>query len=131
MRIRRRSRGWGPAGRGERMKVLIRDRLEAVGAPAWDGLVAASRLRSPFLSWTWQREWARVFAEDRRLEIHCVEDGSGGLVALLPLYESAPGTRQILGGADVSDYLDLMAVQGREEEAWMALLQARPPERGE
>jgi len=113
------------------MKVLIRDRLEAVGAPAWDGLVAATGLRSPFLSWTWQREWARVFAADRRLEIHCVEDGSGGLVAVLPLYEAAPGAMQVLGGADVSDYLDLIAVQGHEEEAWMALLQSRTAERVE
>ena len=113
------------------MKVLIRDRLEAVGAPAWDGLVAATGLRSPFLSWTWQREWARVFAADRRLEIRCVEDGSGGLVAVLPLYEAAPGAMQILGGADVSDYLDLIAVQGHEEEAWMALLQSRTAERVE
>src|SRR5262245_14088669 len=112
----------------EPMKVLVHDRLETVGAAAWDGLVAASRLRSPFLSWTWQREWARVFADDHRLAIHCVEDGSGGLVALLPLHESAPGRLQILGGADVSDYLDLIAVRGREEEAWMALLQARSAE---
>jgi CelD/BcsL family acetyltransferase involved in cellulose biosynthesis len=113
------------------MKVVVHDHLEAVGEAAWDRLVAASRLRSPFLSWTWQREWARVFAENRRLAIHRVEDGSGRLVALLPLHESAPGTLQILGGADVSDYLDLIAVQGREEEAWMALLQARSAERVE
>ena len=110
------------------MKVSIRDRLEAVGAPAWDGLVAASRLRSPFLSWTWQREWARAFAEGCRLEIRCVEDGGGNLVALLPLYEAGPGSLKILGGADVSDYLDLIAVNGREEEAWMALLQSRTTE---
>jgi len=84
------------------MKVLILDRLEAVGAPAWDRLVAATRLRSPFLSWTWQREWTRTFAEDRRLEVRCVEDRAGGLVAILPLYESAPGTLQVVGGADVS-----------------------------
>jgi CelD/BcsL family acetyltransferase involved in cellulose biosynthesis len=113
------------------MKVSIRDRLEAVGAPAWDGLVAASRLRSPFLSWTWQSEWARTFADDRRLEIRCVEDGGGNLVALLPLYESSPESLQIIGGADVSDYLDLIAVEGREEEAWMALLQSRTAERVE
>ena len=110
------------------MKVTIRDRLEAVGAPAWDGLVAASRLRSPFLSWTWQCEWSRTFADGCRLEIRCVEDGGGNLVALLPLYESSPGSLQIIGGADVSDYLDLIAVQGREEEAWMALLQSRTAE---
>jgi CelD/BcsL family acetyltransferase involved in cellulose biosynthesis len=110
------------------MKVSIRDRLEAVGASAWDGLVAASRLRSPFLSWAWQYEWARTFAADRRLEIRCVEDGAGKLISILPLYESAPGSLQLIGGADVSDYLDLIALQGREEEAWMALLQSRTAE---
>jgi CelD/BcsL family acetyltransferase involved in cellulose biosynthesis len=113
------------------MKVSIRDRLEAVGASAWDGLVAASRLRSPFLSWAWQSEWARTFAADRRLEIRCVEDGAGNLIAILPLYESAPGSLQLIGGADVSDYLDLISLQGREEEAWMALLQSRTAERVE
>jgi CelD/BcsL family acetyltransferase involved in cellulose biosynthesis len=113
------------------MKVSIRDRLEAVGAPAWDALVSASRLRSPFLSWTWQSEWVRTFADDRRLEIRCVEDGGGDLVAILPLYETPTGSLQMIGGADVSDYLDLIAVQGREEEAWMALLQSRTAERVE
>ena len=51
------------------MKVSIRDRLEAVGAPAWDGLVAASRLRSPFLSWTWQCEWSRTFADGQLSDV--------------------------------------------------------------
>jgi CelD/BcsL family acetyltransferase involved in cellulose biosynthesis len=110
------------------MKVSIRDRLEAVGASAWDGLVAASRLRSPFLSWVWQSEWVRTFAADRRLEIRCVEDGAGNLISILPLYESVPGSLQLIGGADVSDYLDLVSREGREEEAWMALLQSRTAE---
>src|SRR5258706_9074014 len=35
------------------------------------------------------------------------------------------------GGAEVSDYLDLIAVEGREEEAWAALLQSRGTERVE
>jgi CelD/BcsL family acetyltransferase involved in cellulose biosynthesis len=113
------------------MKVSIRDRLEAIGAPAWDELVASSRLRSPFLSWAWQSEWTRAFARDRRLEIRCVEDGGGSLVAILPLYESPAGPLQMIGGPDVSDYLDLISVQGREEEAWMALLQSRTAERVE
>src|SRR5262245_52091804 len=113
------------------MKVSIRDRLEAVGASAWDGLVAASRLRSPFLSWAWQYEWARTFASDRRVEIRCVEDDAGNLVALLPLHESSPGVMQLIGGVDVSDYLDLISSQGREEEAWTALLESRTAERGQ
>src|SRR5262245_66190472 len=100
------------------MKVSIRDRLEAVGASAWDGLVAASRLRSPFLSWAWQYEWARTFASDRRVEIRCVEDDAGNLVALLPLHESSPGVMQLIGGGDGSDYLELISSQGREAGGW-------------
>src|SRR3989454_10962236 len=43
--------------------------------------------------------------------------------------EAAPGVLTLLGGADISDYLDLIALAGREEEAWMALLQSRAAER--
>ncbi len=111
------------------MKVEVHDRFEAVGPAAWDRLVGASRLKSPFLTWTWQSEWARVFAATRRLEIRRVEDGTGQTVALLPLFEAEPGVLTAVGGADVSDYLDLIAVDEREEEAWMALLQSRAAER--
>ena len=111
------------------MKTDVVDRLEAVGAAAWDRLVAGSRLRSPFLTWPWQREWTRAFAADRRLEVRRVEDAEGRLVALLPLHEVEPGVLALLGGADISDYLDLIALAGREEEAWMALLQSRAAER--
>lgn len=111
------------------MKVSLHDRLEAVGASAWDALVVGARLRSPFLSWVWQREWIRAFAPDRRLEVRTVEDSAGQLVAILPLWEIAPGRLGLVGGADVSDYLDLIALAGREEEAWTALLQSRAAER--
>jgi CelD/BcsL family acetyltransferase involved in cellulose biosynthesis len=106
------------------VKVDLHDRLEAVGAEAWQALHARTRLRSPFLTWTWQSEWARFFAEGRRLEIWLVSDADGP-VALLPLYEAEPGTFRILGGTDVSDYLDLIAEADREAEAWAALLAAR------
>jgi len=111
------------------VKTDVVDRLEAVGAAAWDRLVAGSRLRSPFLTWPWQREWTRAFAADRRLEVRRVEDAEGRVVALLPLHEVEPGVLTLLGGADISDYLDLIALAGREEEAWMALLQSRAAER--
>lgn len=107
------------------MKVELHDRLEAVGAAAWNRLHGRARLRTPFLGWTWQREWARAFAAGRRLEVWCASDADGSPVAVLPLYEAAPGRLVLLGGADVSDYLDLLAVAGREEEAWAALLAAR------
>jgi CelD/BcsL family acetyltransferase involved in cellulose biosynthesis len=106
------------------VKVVTHHGFEGIGASAWASLHARSRLRSPFLAWAWQTEWARAFAPGRPLEIWRVEDGAG-LVAVLPLWEVAPGVRQLIGGADVSDYLDLLAAAGREEEAWTALLSAR------
>ena len=107
------------------MKITIHDRVDAVESLAWDSLLAGARLRSPFLSALWQREWVRAFAPGQRLEVRCVEDDRGRPVALLPLYESRPGVLSLVGGADVSDYLDLIALEGREEEAWMALLESR------
>jgi CelD/BcsL family acetyltransferase involved in cellulose biosynthesis len=106
------------------VKVLAHDSLDAVGAATWTALHARSRLRSPFLTWTWQVEWLRAFAPSHRVETWRLEDRDG-LVAVLPLWEVEPGVLQLVGGADVSDYLDLLAVAGREEEAWAGLLGAR------
>jgi CelD/BcsL family acetyltransferase involved in cellulose biosynthesis len=111
------------------VKTDVHDSLEAVGADAWDALHAETRLRSPFLGWTWQRHWVSAFGEGRRLEVRRVTDGTGRLVALLPLVETAPGRWLLVGGADVSDYLDLIAARDREEEAWAALLAARAADR--
>lgn len=108
------------------MKVDVHDRLEAVGATAWDELHARTGFRSPFLNWIWQREWAEAFAAGHRLEIWRVADADG-LVAVLPLYEADRGVFRMLGGVEISDYLDLIAVAGRENDAWAALLGARPP----
>jgi CelD/BcsL family acetyltransferase involved in cellulose biosynthesis len=111
------------------VKTDVHDSLEAVGADAWDTLHAGSRLRSPFLAWTWQREWVAVFGEGRRLEVRRVVDGTGRLVALLPLVETAPGRWLLAGGADISDYLDLIVLREREDEAWATLLGSRAADR--
>jgi CelD/BcsL family acetyltransferase involved in cellulose biosynthesis len=111
------------------VKTEILEDLDAVGPAAWQALHAASALRSPFLSWTWQSEWARAFAPDDRLEIRRVTDDAGRLLGVLPLHEAEPGVLRVLGGVDVSDYLDLLAEAGRESEVWAALLTSRPPTR--
>jgi CelD/BcsL family acetyltransferase involved in cellulose biosynthesis len=111
------------------VKVESADQLDSVGPEAWDALLAASRVHSPFLSWTWQAHWTAAFAPDGRLEVRRVTDADGNLVAVLPLYEATPGTLELIGGADVSDYLDLLARAGHEEDAWAALLQSRSAER--
>ena len=108
------------------MKIEVLERLDAVGPTAWQTLHAATALRSPFLTWTWQSEWARAFAPDDRLEIWRVLDDAGRLLGLLPLFEAEPGVFRLIGGVDVSDYLDLIAEAGREGEVWAALLSSRP-----
>jgi len=110
-------------------KVESADRLDASEAAAWDAVADAARHRFPFLGWTWQHHWAAVFAEGRRLDVRHVRDADGRLVALLPLYEAEPGVLELVGGAEVSDYLDLIAVAGQEEDAWAALLADRAGER--
>jgi CelD/BcsL family acetyltransferase involved in cellulose biosynthesis len=104
------------------VKVEILDRPDAVGARAWHELHAASALRSPFLTLAWQQTWARAFAGSARIEIRTVRDGQGRLVGALPLYEAEPGLWRLIGGVDVSDYLDLLAVGGAEEDVWLPLL---------
>jgi CelD/BcsL family acetyltransferase involved in cellulose biosynthesis len=111
------------------VKIDVHDSLEAVGPDAWNALHAGTRLRSPFLAWTWQHEWVGAFGEGRRLELRRVVDGEGQLLALLPLVEIAPDRWLLAGGSDVSDYLDLIALRDREQEAWTALLGARSGDR--
>jgi CelD/BcsL family acetyltransferase involved in cellulose biosynthesis len=111
-------------------KVESADRLDEADASAWEAVAAAARRRSPFLGWTWQRHWVAVFAEGRRLDVRYVREADGRLIAILPLYETEPGAFELVGGAEISDYLDLIAVAEHEEEAWAALLAARAADRG-
>lgn len=111
------------------MKIESADRLDPAEASAWDAVADSARFRSPFLGWTWQSRWAAVFAEGLRLDVRRVLDADGRLAAILPLYETGPGAWELVGGAEVSDYLDLIAVAGREEDAWTALCAARAADR--
>jgi CelD/BcsL family acetyltransferase involved in cellulose biosynthesis len=58
-----------------------------------------------------------------------VADEAGAPTGLLPLVEAEAGEYQILGGRDVSDYLDVIAAAGQEKVVWQALLEHRAGER--
>jgi CelD/BcsL family acetyltransferase involved in cellulose biosynthesis len=111
------------------VKTEVHDSLEAIGPEAWEALRADTGLASPFMSWTWQKHWVAVFGEGRRLEVRAATDRDGRLEAVLPLVELERGRLMLVGGADVSDYLDLLARRGREADAWSALLEARASDR--
>ncbi|MGH7265892.1 MAG: GNAT family N-acetyltransferase [Candidatus Rokuibacteriota bacterium] len=105
------------------------ERLPAWGAqgltePVWNGLVARAASAVPFLTWEFQTTWWRILGEGP-LHLLGVQDGAGDWVGALPLYEAetdeGPALR-IVGGADVADYLDVVAAAGDEEPVWKALL---------
>ena len=106
------------------MKVEVLPDWAALDAARWNGLLDRSGLPSVFQTWEWQTHWARAFAADGSLRLLTVTD-DGALAGVLPLWEAAAGTLELLGGVDVSDYLDLIAEAGREEEVWQALLEHR------
>ena len=111
------------------MKIETLHGLEAVDPARWLALLDQAPSRSVFMTPAWQREWLRAFGAGRPLRVLAVTDAGETLVGLLPLYEETPGLWRIVGGVDVSDYLDLVAAPGRDEEVWEAVLQHRAAER--
>jgi CelD/BcsL family acetyltransferase involved in cellulose biosynthesis len=110
------------------MKIQTLPGLEALDAGRWNTLLALSAQPSVFMTWQWQAAWLRAFG-GRPLQLLSASDATESLVAVLPLHEAEPGLWRIVGGVDVSDYLDLIAAAGREEEVWEALLQHRAADR--
>ena len=107
------------------MKIEVHPDLHAFDEVRWNGLLDRSRLPSVFLTWQWQTEWSQAFTAERPIQILAATDAAGTLAGLLPLYEDGPERQRILGGVDVSDYLDVIAPDGGEAEVWTALLQHR------
>jgi CelD/BcsL family acetyltransferase involved in cellulose biosynthesis len=97
---------------------------EAVDEATWNGLVARSATPLPFSTWQFQTTWWRLLGEGQ-LRLLGVQDASADWIAMLPLFEAGADLR-LVGGVDVADYLDLVAVAGHEEAAWKALLGAVP-----
>src|SRR5262245_50363537 len=97
-----------------------------LGEAGWNRLVERCRAPVPFATWQFQTAWYHTFARGP-LHLFAVQDGTGEWMGLLPLYEASSEHGPVLrlvGGTDVADYLDLIAVAGREEEIWKALLPA-------
>ena len=113
------------------MKVEVLPGLGGLDEARWSALHDRARLPSIFLTWQWQTEWSRAFAADRAQHVLTATDADGSLAGVLPMYEDGPGRQRIIGGVDVSDYLDLVAEAGREEEVWQTLLQHRAGQAGE
>lgn len=111
------------------MKVEALGSFDGLDPARWNALVERASGGSVFLTWQWQTQWAAAFLGGRPLQILIVTDDEGALRGVLALYEHASGDWRIVGGEDVSDYLDMAAAPGAEAGVWEALLQHRAGDR--
>ncbi|MBI2322587.1 MAG: GNAT family N-acetyltransferase [Chloroflexi bacterium] len=73
----------------------------------WEALATASSSGSIFTTWRWQQLWHAHLEGDYRLVSLVARDEVGRLVGIAPLAERE-GTVVFGGGAEVSDYLDVI-----------------------
>jgi len=90
----------------------------------WNDLLKRSRQDTIFLTWQWQKTWWDFLGQEAQLCIVTVRDGDE-LIGLAPLYtlpsNEGPKTLCLIGGVEVSDYLDIVVASGREEMVYEAL----------
>ncbi len=101
------------------------DALAALGA-SWRAVEAGSGSCSIFLTPSWQRAWWRHFGHGRPLEVAVLPSPSApSPTAIAPFFLDRGGVLRLIGAPDgpidVADYLDVLALSGREAEGWGAL----------
>ncbi len=92
---------------------------------AWASLLPVSVTPFPFQSIEWAESWWSVFGADNELLLLRATDEQGRVIGIAPLMctETALGrTIQCIGGADVTDYLDIIASEGDLGGVWSAVL---------
>ena len=98
-------------------------------ASEWNALLRRTRYNTIFLTHEWQSTWWKHLGEGE-LWILAMRAPDGRLVGIAPLYlitfqsGALAGKRQlnIVGCIEVSDYLDLIAEEGWEEQVYATLL---------
>lgn len=99
--------------------------VEALAAldATWRAVEAGSGAYSVFLTSSWQATWWRHFGRGRPLRVAVVPAPSSP-VAIAPFFDDG-GVLRLVGApdgpVDVADYLDVLALAGREGEGWGAL----------
>lgn len=85
----------------------------------WNTLLERSSTHVIFLTYEWQKIWWKHFSKNKELHLLAFYDEKR-LVGIAPL--NLYGEKICLnGGKDVSDYLDIIAQKGYEEQIWEQL----------
>lgn len=88
----------------------------------WNRLLVGSPSDTIFLTWEWQSLWWEFFGRGHRLLLLTARQEKE-LVGIAPLFYADEGmTLRLVGGTEISDYLDIIALSGHEREVWSAFL---------
>lgn len=91
---------------------------------AWDALVPTAITPYPFQSTGWAAAWCRVFGSDAEPLLLAVRDDADALIGIAPLVlrqTDLGRTVQLIGGDDLTDYLDIIAAERDVPRAWQAV----------
>ncbi len=95
----------------------------AIKAEEWDRLLPQIYLNTPFATWDWHDLWWKHFGHEGKSSLLIVRE-QGRIVAVVPLYlETRSGYLKFIGGEDLSDFLDILAVKGKEAQVWRQVLE--------
>jgi CelD/BcsL family acetyltransferase involved in cellulose biosynthesis len=90
----------------------------------WNPLLARTAFDNVFQTWEWQTTWWHHLGSGD-LWLLAWRDGSGDLVGIAPLYLEVTGSGErrlsLVGCLEVSDYLDVIAAEGRERDVYAVL----------
>ena len=106
---------------------------ELFPAEAWDSLFSSSQStpETPFSTLEWQRLWWRHFGQEYRWSALTIRENER-IIGIAPFYwDRQTGFLKLMGGEDLSDYLDILAAKGRESQVWdqiLRYLEASPPQ---
>ncbi len=90
--------------------------------PEWNGLLHRSPVDTIFLTWEWQDLWWQVLGAASGAEPHYLAFRDGGeLIGLAPLL-GVGDSYHFAGGEEIADFLDLVALPGREAEVAAGVL---------
>jgi len=87
----------------------------------WNRLLVASPSDTIFLTWEWQSLWWEFFGRGHQLLLLTARHEEE-LVGIAPLFYADEGIIRLVGGTEISDYLDIIALSGHEREVWSAFL---------
>jgi CelD/BcsL family acetyltransferase involved in cellulose biosynthesis len=97
--------------------------------PEWNALLGRSRFDTIFLTWEWQTTWWNYLGKQRGPLYVLAARENDRTVGILPLYATSETTAlgeervlHVVGCIEVSDYLDFIIEEGREEAVYEAFL---------